>query len=178
MALDPDLTEFTTASPYVVSYSYIDTVNQTGIQTFYGMISRTSTGDDFFLSTQADYGSDEVDTTTNRDYDASPFSTPRTASGTATINFYGRMSGGGITSWGARLSHYDGTTETAISSTITSKNDSGDYHHILKLPLTEKLFKEGDILRLTLTHTGHDASAFYIEASKPIKLNVPFKLDI
>ena len=171
-------TRFTTASPISANYSYTDIADGTSVQTFYVLLSKSSTGDEYILSSQADYAEDDVISTTDIDADLTKFNTPRDLKGTATLNFYGRMSGGGSTNYTATIYKYDGTTETAISSPITSGSTGIDSQYLLKLPLTDTHFKTNDILRIRLQHTGIDASAYYIEASAPIKLNIPFELII
>lgn len=161
------------------SFNYIDIANGTGVRTFWVLDEADGVGINPFMSQSADYGKAEVIATeTDVDADLTPFNLPQTVKGTATINFYGRMAGGSTTFFTVTMYHYDGSTETAISSAITSQSISGDEQILLQIPLTQKHFKKGDILRVRLQHTGIDSSAYYISASKPIKLNIPFRIDI
>ena len=161
----------------LTSYNYIDIADGTGVQTFYALHSYTNSGAAYFLSSQADYGSDEVITATDVDIDLTPFNIPRDATGIANINFYGRMSGGGTTRWWAQLSKVSGGVETPMGSG-TSGTYPGDIQIILKIPITDTHFVKGDVLRLTIMHSGTGTSSYYISASKPIKINVPFKINL
>lgn len=92
--------------------------------------------------------------TTEMNFDTSIFNLPRTAKGTAIFSC--GVSGAGTTDTSkitVQLIHVDsGATETIITSEITSDTftiDSGVGQFILLfLPITEKHFKKGDLLRL------------------------------
>lgn len=172
MPLDPKLNKYSTASPAQAIYNYEDVANGTGVSVFYGKISEAAS-DEYFLSSDSSYGEDSVETGTIN-FDLTPFNIPRTPKGTAEILFTGR--GTTTQSWSARLYHYDGSTETAISDTVTTKTGSAeDLKVILRLPLTEKLFRKGEILRLKMT-TG--SPGIHLSDSQPLKLNMPFKINI
>jgi len=177
MVYDPN--KFKTVSPVLANFDFTDIANGTFIQTYYGLVTNQTTPE-FFLSSQMDYGKEVRDETNDpTEYDLTAFTIPQTVKGVGSINFHGEMSGGGSTTYLARLYHVDGVSSvaTAITASIESISNSADIQILLRLPITEKLFQAGDILRLTLDSSNNDGG-FDISAAKPIKLNIPFKLDL
>lgn len=179
---------FTTSAPAIASYNYQDIADGTGIATFYGLVYRESTADGGakvpYLSTSSEYGSEDFLSKENDgitfNFDLTPFNTPRTAKGTATISFRGRQSAGSSVKFTARLIHVDGITAatTNISSTQTTINVVGDTSFVLPLELTTKHFKKGDILRLYMTQSNVSGTGIYINSTYPIKLLVPFEIEV
>ena len=169
MALDPDLTEFTTASPIVASYNYTDVANGLGYELFYGVAYKDSVGEKQMLSPLlVDQDGEVLGSST---LDGSSFNTSKTVKGTAVLNGL-KLTNGTVT---AKLQHYDGSTATDISSAIITSTITNGNTFTMLLPLTEKLFRAGDNIRLILTlSAGHVSST----VANPFKLNIPFKLDI
>jgi len=158
---------FTTASPYVVSYSYNDLINGLGYVVFYGVKYKDSGGEKAYLSTQlVDAGESYSATVTS---DSSGFNAPRTAKGTAIIT--GNATGD--TTWTFSLQHYDGATATEIgTSTMGTTTDGIDFVNLLEL--TETLFAKGDILRLVATKTSGTIKS---SSANPFKIYIPFKIN-
>ena len=160
MPLPQKLTKFTTISPAIVSFSSEDIATGLGVVLFYGIASEASGGIDFHLVTNKDSFSSPTSTarnttgTTSIDFDTSPFNLTRTAKGTAYISFAMGAAENVLVHLNAQLIHYDGSTETTITSNILSATHTGgtgsdSQMAFLELPITEKIFRTGDILRLT-----------------------------
>ena len=177
MPLDPDLTEFSTASPILVSFDFNDFADGTGVRRFLPCEAIDSAGATYFLTT------DEVDSgkitrhtsgnsTTNYDI---AFSTPKDIKGTAIINITTGLnpSTGSISITATvTLKHFDGSTETTMGTAKTTTSISSSskisQRHCLKIPITtQQHFAQGDILRVTIATTtsgtglrgfGHDPS--------------------
>lgn len=193
MPLDPKLQKFTTASPSIVSYSYIDIANLTGIQTFYPTRSKDSGGEDFHLITQTlpceGIVSQRDLQQEAQDFDLTAFTSPRTVTGVAYLS--GEVSSAGNNSRvSIQLKKWDGSSETNISSIITSASTTFNTAIFLEIPITDTLFAEGDVLRATITQIGsNSADGFGIDPSGagqdgagntylPAILNIPFKIDL
>ena len=165
---------FTTAAPAIASYNYTDIVDGTGVAVYYGNVNEASSIS-YFLGTSAF----TVATcyTSGATMDLTPFATPRTVKGTAILSFYVNASSGARGN--VKLQKVDGVTAavTDISSTIQSEARSALGSLCLKIPLTETLFAQGDILRLVYTQTG-SCSLTFNNPSYPLILNVPYKLDL
>lgn len=175
MALPPKLTKFNTPSQAIASYNYTDVADGTGGITLYGKLSETNVGDECFLSTISQAAADSGVNHHTFNLDLTPFNIPRTAMGTAELFFVARGTGDN-SSYSARIYHYDGSTETPISSRKYTTNVSDDpYELLLRFSLTEKLFRKGDILRLKM-YTGY--MGIHLSSDKPLILNMSFKLDL
>jgi hypothetical protein len=202
--------------PTLVNYDYVDFASGTGYQTFYGITSKDQTGLNYHLTESIMYAND-IETSTyaysigsfnkeiDVDFDLTEFNLPRTVRGTATINIqvaWENEGGNDELYVIPKLVHYDGTTETTIGSAQSETFSSGTALGkmlMMKLALTETVFKSGDILRLTIEvwakqvtaqrqfAIGHDpqgragsicdTSNAAIETTK-LEIQVPFKVDI
>ena len=161
---------FTTAARANATYDYEDVVNGTGVVTFYGIWEKPSTGTDWFLSSTNDYPSgSEILNNADIDLDLTEFTTPRTATGTATIKATTQLAASTFT---AQLRKWDGTTETNITSAIQTASLGAGEEAIIRLPITETHFAAGDVLRLNLN------GRLEVEDTKPISISVPFRIDI
>ena len=144
----------------------------------------------------------------DKDFDTAAFNLPRTLKGTALISvpLLTQTSGGGSRTSAytvVDVKHWDGTTETSLgrstsgsyllSPSTASQVVSGSQLH--KIVLTQKVFKAGDILRLTvegysvqgtgLMEIGHDPKIRVSDTDGAAKMSVtdliadiPFKLDL
>lgn len=168
MPLDPKLTKFSTTSPLLASFDYIDLADGTGTRIFYGYSTRSSAGGDYHLSRQQVFASDvaaednrSATTFTNMldlDYDLSEFNFPQTIKGTATITccFNGAASSPDTKIRViVKVRKWDGSNETEIASV-----QSIDYTDPLVKVITMNItiprtnFKKGETLRLTMEHWG------------------------
>lgn len=180
MPLDPKLTTFTTASEKLVSYSYTDVADGTGVQTFYGNTGIDSTGQIYFLSqnvTTVDTTTAVVDTPDDKDFDLTPFNSPRDVKGTATIFFKMQTNYGSDTAVTFTLYKYDGSAETQIGQVTSGNINSGTTpkQSQVQMTLTPTHFNTGDILRLNVT-CPNGTTEINLDATDPLRLEVPFEL--
>jgi hypothetical protein len=164
----------------ITSYDYFDLAEGTGIVAFYGFATGITGGTyEYLLTTNSSqfsarkaYANHLDDTTLT--FDVS-FNQPKVLKGTAYIKipFYFSLNSK-TTSFEVTLYHYDGTTETAITSTIegedlVSSASGGEMQmlqEIIKLPITQTSFKSGDTLRLKIyTHTNDGNGRMYFSPS-------------
>ena len=140
------------------------------------------------------------------DFDTAPFNLPRVVKGTAFISvpFAVQTTGGGTKTEGytiVDIKHWNGTTETSLGRSTSGSQYlspaaggqafSGSQLH--KIALTQKVFKEGDQLRLTVEaycvqsgagmEVGHDPqnrNSTSLLTSGPTELiaDIPFKIDL
>ena len=187
---------FTTANPVVATYGYTDIADGTNKQLFYASSAVTSAATTYFLTTQTTagaksgtYGAILEGAIAEQNFDLTPFNTPRTVKGTAV--FSGTI---GIESLSgtvkAQIKHVRGATVTNISSQFTSPSISATSNILMLIPLTEKLFAEGDILRVSIDFNGTNiGQGFGIDPSGASKVNgtvalnpciieIPFKLEV
>ena len=130
----PELTKFTTASQSVVTYNYTDVANGLGVSNFYAAPVADSTGSSYILTPDTFPGgkSGVGDLSTHPvlagnvaelDFDLSAFNITQTVKGTATISC--TMYRTSLTATCKfQLKKWDGTSETNISSQITSATES------------------------------------------------------
>ena len=177
--------KFTTASPYVVSYSYNDIADGTGVQTLYGINYADSTGtSNTFLSQtliECNAVTSIVDNGTAT-FDLTQFITPRDITGTAYIECLLWVSDHTST-YTFKIYHYDGTTATQLGTATTKGIVGGvgaETQTVLVLPLTTKHFNKGDILRVTVFASNSSDDISWVGTSKtnPFKAFVPFSLNI
>lgn len=194
MALDPALTELTTASPVLSSFDWSDISNGTGYETYYLIESEDSTGKDYHLTTQTDYSNNVRLTvsasTQDHDYDLSPFVIPRTINGTVLMSFPVDGNGGARPVLTAELYKWDGSTETQLGSTVTfSPNLTVAKMLYMEMPIVNELIAAGQTLRLRVSWSIAAASSCSLgidpanRAFSPLditttsKIHVPYKLD-
>jgi len=198
---------FQTVGPIIATYDYTDIAEGTGIITFNACAAKNSAGTTYFLTkntlNSATIGS-TLSTPQDNDYDA-VFNIPRRVQGTAYVNI---TLGANATAPNNRvmtvtvtLKHYDGSTETNLAATQTSasfeitQGTISSRMDCFKIPITtEKDFKKGDILRLTVTTAtsagsgsygyGHDPADrdndnyFLAAHSTKLQILVPFRIEV
>lgn len=186
MALDPALTEFTTAQQSITTYDYSDIEEGTGVTVFYGTKSEDQSTATWQLTTQTiepaglTAAAQRLPTTAGAtSFDLTAFNTPKTARGTALLSGWINTSTG-AGSVKATIQKVSGVVVSAVSSEIRSYNSNaaGDTQFLIEIPITETVFAAGDILRLKLESVGNNAS-LHIDAtgSFPLRFHMPFKLD-
>lgn len=174
------------------SYNYTDLADGTGVTVFYAAGTKNTTADYILTQSVAQTGlgsTEKQDTGTDYlDFDLTPFNLPRTAKGTAlvnaTISVVDSGTGGGSVS--AELYHWDGASETSISTTTTSSvtTSTTTLTTLMELDITQKTFKQGDILRLKIGIINSNGADINVtlqhdpEGANPLILYMPFRLDI
>ena len=201
MPLDnPDLTQFTTASEAQAIYDYTDIADGTGVRVFFATATTDSASSQYILTKSTAPGGESGTGSSSTvavlsgnvaelDFDLTAFNKPTTVKGTAVSSFT-IYSAGTNALCKLQLKKWDGTSETNISSQITTKIYTTSAEILLSLPLTETHFSEGDVLRLSIDFDGTninqgvgiDPSGAVLGAGvstlQPFSINVPFKLDI
>lgn len=172
MPLDPELTEFTTQSPVIASFSFTDIADGTGVISFNGAKSVTSAGDGYILTTQSIFSND-IETASGTvasnnvfvklldlDFDA-VLNTPRDLFGTAYINAtsYGQFAAGAGGSHSSKMifkiRKWDGSSETEIISveteTLTNAIGTGAItkEWLVNVTIPETHFNIGETIRVT-----------------------------
>lgn len=159
----------------IASYSFTDIASGTGVVNFLGAVTQNDTTKDYILNT-TELASNDIFVSggatfagntawtevINKDFDV-VFNLPQTIKGTAYlsvgIGLEGGGGGGGLANLkvsGAQIIHYDGTTETVVgtgsSETFIPLINSSKEGKNMLIPftLTEKFFRAGDILRLSM----------------------------
>ena len=170
MSLDPKLLKFSTASPNIISYSYTDIAEGTGIQKFYGFQYTDSVATKYGLGDSDTYGGDiDVSVATGAsetyhkvidyDFDLLAFNIPQTLNGTAEVVVASFVSG--IVNQGvykyivARIRKYSGAIESEVANATSATNYvggnlTGKYVQTIRIPIDREHYKRGDILRLTI----------------------------
>lgn len=192
MPLDRDLTELTTASPLLTSFSFTDIADGTGVVKLFAggtldptnqhFLTQNAVRTNLVTTTQNDTGSTSVD------FDLTPFNALRIPKGTATVEAQINIttySGSDTVTLGARIYKWDGSTETAITDLITSLGYTAAITHpvFLLIPITNEVaFGKGDILRLKMTITNGNGGLINCDfdydpdGSTPLILNIPFDI--
>lgn len=177
MPLDPKLTKYSTASPVLVNIDFFDLAAGVGIKTFYAADVNSDaelTVGEYILTTNQIYSSVGYTNTAGAgDYDFDVVLTRNLRiGGECVINIPVKLSnesGGsatGTTTITATVRHYDGSTETDLGSesTLVSLSMNTSVSRVatiatIRLNITEKSFRKGDTLRLTIAHTDGDAGS-------------------
>lgn len=172
---------FTTASPVIATFSFTDIADGTGVIDFFGVVSNDSTGRTQFLDQRATTTGDVNLQLTNgvaTDLDLTPFNLPRDVRGTAKILFTG-VSSSSDNDITFSIVHYDGTTETVLGTitTATISVVAGAVTEILLVPLTNKHFNTGDILRLKVLANA-TGQRLVVSESSLLRLSIPTELPI
>lgn len=199
----------------VASYDYTDIASGLGFVTYYPCATLSGTGTlAYFLVTTTDVRPDQDAggaSTTNStvsslsiNFDTSTFNLPRTAKGTAFVNFAVRNPDADVTNckFSAQLKKVasDGTTLTNLSSAVERNYGSGGggalgatttQQIFFSLALTQTQIKVGEKLRLTIILTLDDASDNIVMYHDPAgrdlsigalystqaKVHMPFRVD-
>ena len=152
----------------IASFNYTDIAEGTGKIIYFGHSSEDSSAVDYHLNTTKVFSSQETTKrttagTTTLDFDLPPLNLPLTAKGTCFFSTGISSASGATTKLQVQVKKFDGSTETNISSEITTPTAGGNTKEIvvILIPLTQTLIKIGEILRLTvkLVSTG-SANAF------------------
>lgn len=171
---------FNAVQTTIPTYDYYDLDEGTGTVTYYGLLTSrnpsTFVPDDFIISRNFMVGV----TSHNENYEnpmvfeLSPFNFSKTIKGTGYVEIH--ISDATATgTLSAEFNHYDGTTETQIGSKSLTGVQNGDF--ILKIDLTQKHFKRGDILRVKIS-VGQNNGTTSFTAANPLKIYVPYRIDI
>lgn len=177
-------TQYRKSSEAVATFSFEDIASGLGVIVFFGIATNASGGVNYHLISNSDVFSFPVGTeratvgTTSIDFDTSAFNLPRTPRGTAffSAGTWGENSFAGDMRLDVQLFHVtSGGTETALSSKISSAvpADATSEMVSLELPITtEKIIKNGEVLRLTVDLVQINAAA-HVEVGHDPK-NQPF----
>ena len=214
MPLDsPDLTELTTVSQAIVSYEFTDIEDGTGVSTYFGFADDNTGATSYGLTKQNIYSKPEATAQSSAggtetkvvDFDL-VMNVPKTVNGDLVANIpitaVSNQDLGCRTSVTLNVIHYDGSTETSLG-TKTSNYITNNGANILKdgitcliIPVDNRLFAAGEILRMKVTLTvtrlngiatgsiRHDpqnrspASPSVTYQASNMIFNVPFKLEI
>src|SRR3990167_2076833 len=148
-----------------INYNYEDFIDGSGIRIFYGFTTYDSgAGEEYIISphpvtshTRSTYR--ESAGTTTMVFKTSSFNSPRITKGTAIFST-GAGTDIGSETIKVQLHKYDGSTQTNISSELTSVTVGAEQKEItISIPLTETHFKIGDSLRMTVTLVAGGAHA-------------------
>jgi hypothetical protein len=139
----------------VSSYNYTDLAEGTGTVLYYAIIAENSSGKTYKLLSHKSFSETELISSTNSpttfNFDTSSFNFPRTVKGTAFFSCSAVAASGDTGTVKVQIKKYDGTTETNLSSEITSQTINDTVQSIfLELPLTETNIKKGEILRVSV----------------------------
>ena len=166
MPLDPKFTKFSTASPILISYGFTDIADGTGKVKFYLIqgASKMISDQVLYSPTIEEYrttSSGEFILIATSDYDLQPFNTLRVVNGSAIYEvgcWQRSSSGAGRGRIIIKVVHYDGNDETILgTSTIFDINSGSTVSQVRTgtIPLTRKVFRKGDILRLKVEFWGN-----------------------
>ena len=177
----------------IASYSYTDIAEGTGVTQFWLYSSQNSVGLDYHINSNSCFSAstETVCTGVTIDFDLPPFNLPKNIKGTAIINLCYRIDGAsGSGSMSVTLKKYSGTTETSISSAVSSPDANAApatyTHWTFHIPITTIAhFKKGDILRVAITGTGNGSGVPNIQhdpkgtaGQKDSNIFIPFVLDL
>lgn len=174
MPLTSDLTKFTTQAPLQVNLNFSDVASGTGYIEFSGWTESTSTGDDFFMSTNPIYSSDgtvAVAASGDIDVDTPEFTKPLTIEGDAFVEIsYGgaNMASSDNVIPTVTLYRYDGSTETSLGA-ITFPTKVGvdpgtnvDRSASGKIAISRQTLQKGDLIRATVSNSGNNSMVLYM----------------
>jgi hypothetical protein len=156
----------------IASYDWTDVANGLGYATFYGSLFSAS---HILTPTLFNVPNISLAAGTYVAFDATPFNSPRTAKGYAYINAH-RLGGVGNTTFTAKVSKISGAVTTDISSEVNSSATGNDAWFLIRLLLTETVFKKGDIIRVSIKAA--DNTNFGISTTFPCLINIPFKIEL
>ena len=185
---------FTTASPSLVNFDFVDIANGTGYETYYLIESEDSGGKDYHLTAQTDFSNSILltinNSTQDNDFDLTPFVIPRTINGTVLISLAidGDADANYIST--VELYRYDGSSETQIGSTVTLISVlSAPKMVYMRMDVDNELIPAGQQLRARVVYSVVGATtgrlgidpANRADAALTItttsKISIPYKLD-
>jgi hypothetical protein len=175
----------------IASYSWEQIASGLGIVTFYVSKFSDSVGNSWKMVQEQLYSGQNNAASTSLGsgetvVDLTPFNTPRTIQGTATVSCFGHVSSGTFTV-AVEFFKVSGVTETAISSAVTSSATADVAPVLIAIPMTTTVFKIGDYLRAKITATGTNVSigtntlgivGTPASVSQVFKINMPFRMDV
>jgi hypothetical protein len=166
---------FTTTNRLLASYSFSELISNFGIVEFYPAYSDSLVaGDEPYLATKTNRSTKKNAQKKNDEtitFDSSPFTTPQTILGTATLTFsmaINRVYAGTASgNWNFELIRLRGAVETSIGTasgdqitTVSAGAWASFTESLTRMPLTETNFAIGDVLRLVLTATTRTAGSY------------------
>ena len=168
----------------VASYSYEDLASGLGFTRFYFVVAASEsevqlilTDDSSLNSTLYWTGTSGLNYLPNNDspfdFNTSIFNSTRTIGGTA--HFQGEWEGMTDPEVHLTIKHYDGTTETNISSKVQARYITGATEFGSNIDITEKTFKKGDTLRIEVETAG--SSVLIQGATLRFSITIPFKIE-
>ena len=145
------------AETAIASFNYTDLAEGTGKVIYFGLTSEDGSAVDYHLNSNKLFSAQTSTTratagTTTLDFDLAPFNLPLTAKGTAVFSAGISAASSVTTKLQVTVKKYDGTTETNISSEITTATATSATNRmvLIELPLTQTLIKIGELIRLTV----------------------------
>lgn len=174
----------------IASYNYTDLAEGTGVVNYYCVKSVSSEATTYMLTTLATPfpgNSGKFVSSHAVNFDLSPFNLPKVVKGTAIIT---GMLGFSATTFQARAQIKKvskGGTVTSISSEAATQDISADTQTFcVKMPLVTTNFGKGDTLRLVFRTTGNNSGDYvaidplktWLTTSEPLKLAIPYKIDL
>lgn len=161
----PQLTKFTTASPFVFNIDYFDYATGAGYKKFYLFGTEDSVSKKYILTTNSSAMSatdnNEVHTTSTLNFDLT-FNNPVTiANAPCTLNHTTVIAGAMTITIIWTIIHYDGATETTLGTVTTAHTGVANEYkkQAAQVTLTKKNFRVGDILRVKAAVTSTNAAA-------------------
>ncbi len=174
----------------IETFEHQDIASGLGFETFFPKTSRNSGGLNHFLSpltfnSTSGTGGNQSSTTTQTtlNFDTSVFNLPRTVKGTA--YFVGKVFisvDTGLDTFSVQLKKVlvDSSTED-LSSEITSGeiNNTSVLDHVIELPLTQKIIKKGEKIRLAVTLLKDDGGTIFKfnHNGNESPVFIPFRID-
>lgn len=178
----------------IASFSFTDIANGSGVVVFYTTISEDQSGKDYHLTdqqvkpagwTSASATETRINSGSYIAFDTGEFNLPRTVKGTAYISGYLYSGDGSNGYYTMKISKWDGTTETDLTSEIntqTSNLSTGQYEAFYcVLPLTQTVIKKGEQLRVSFKRTSGTSQVFLetdATGTYPLKSFIPFEVNI
>jgi len=168
MPLQQDLTTLTTASPVVATFDYTDIINGTEI-----IELNLNYDGSYFLGTKQ-YIDTNAKIEAGLTADLAPFTSARTATGTAVLQFYINGTTGSHMTF--KLQKWDGASATDISSAIDSQDSAVLAGLTVQIPVTTTKFKKGESIRLLISAAGGQEVRFD-NTTYPLTLDVAFEVN-
>jgi len=181
MALEKD--KLDTEIKNNVLQTFSDAIAGRSIQLFYGVGTKMAAGQDYVLVRDSGISRETYTSGANIDIDFDiTINKPTIVAGIATFDIYWIACFGGGAACNftvtANVVHYDGSAETVLGTATSETINAGlatDVSDKLQCSVTKKLFKIGDILRITLTGVSSGASVIKINHD-PLTANKDFKI--
>lgn len=143
----------------IASFDFTDIADGTGVIIFYGVVAISSTSTEYELITNQEVWSALVETgrstdgTTTINFNAKNFNIPREVKGTVSASMVLGLLAGATGKLSVEIFHVaSDDTATSIGSEITSQTKNTNDNHMIyiNIPLTQKHFKKGEHIRVTV----------------------------